>query len=250
MRRSGLILALALLATPAVATAQMFSDISESPQNHQLEVKFGPYLPDIDGEGGVNAYSALFENDEMFMTRVEYDYQFWKEYGSLAVAIEIGYAQVTGNGFATGSLNRTSDETTLHIMPFTLALAYHFDVGAVRYDVPLVPYVKLGIDYYIWWITDGLGDTASFAVESQQTQSEVPVRDGAGDTWGWHVAVGVKILLDVLSPSTAQAFDVEVGVNNSYLFVELLYADVSDFGSDSSWQLGDMTVFGGVAFEF
>ena len=48
----------------------------------------------------------------------------------------------------------------------------------------------------------------------------------------------------------ARAFDLDMGVNNSYLFAEYLSATIDDFGDRNSLHLGDDTVFFGVAFDF
>lgn len=234
-----------LVLLPAAASAQLYGEASESPKSHSFELKFGIYTPQIDEGESTTAYGRAFGGDAMFMTRIEYDYQFWKGFGSLAIGGEFGYAQVSGFGVAHDSDLDTQDETALHMFPFSISLVYHFDVLATRYQVPLVPYVKVGFDYYVWWVTNGLGDTAEYQAEDSTTLFE-----GAGGTFGWHVQAGIKLLLDFLAPQMAQTFDNEVGVNNTYLFAEMLYADVSDFGSDSSWQLGDLTALFGVAFEF
>ncbi len=239
----------AVLLAPMSALPQGYDEFAESPRRHQLEIKFGPYTPDMDSEG-INTYALFFDNESMFMTRLEYDYQFWQDWGSLAIGAEIGYGQITGNGLATGTGEATSDETSLNMLPTSLSLVYHLDVAAIRWGIPLVPYVKVGVDYTLWWITNGIDETSTYESPTPNADGTVTVFDGEGDTFGWHVAGGIKLLLDTMAPKMAQTFDTDAGVNNSYLFVEFLYADISDFGSDTSFQLGDMTVFLGLAFEF
>lgn len=235
------------------ASAQMFDGQSfSSPKSHQIEIKFGPYTPGIDDGEGTGAYEKIFGGDSMIMARFEYDYQFWQGFGTLAVGFELGYGSVTGKGVMTGSEDATADETDLNIVPIAVSLVYHFDVLANRWDIPLVPFVKVGLDYNIWWVNNGVGDTSEAVIYNTpgDPTSGGTKFEGAGDTWGWHVAVGLKLRLDGMAPKTAQTFDNEVGVNHSYLFAELLYADISDFGSDKSWQLGDLTGLFGLAFEF
>lgn len=237
-----------LTLAPASALAQLYGEPAESPRTQQIEIKFGLYTPQIDSEGlAANPYARIFDNDSMFLSKIEYDYQVYRDFGSLAIGGELGYGQVAGSGLASGTTSSTSDETKLHILPMSLALVYHFDVLAVRWSVPLVPYVKVGLDYHIWWITDGVGDTSEYV--NTDAAGEHHTR-GSGDTFGWHVAAGLKLLLDDLAPGMARTFDNEVGVNNTYLFGEFLYADISDFGSSESFQLGDTTALFGLAFEF
>jgi len=233
-----------LLLLPTGAQAQFFSDLADSPRTQSFELKFGAYTPDIDSEKGITAYEDIFGDESMFLTRIEYDYQFWQGFGSLAVGGEFGYGSVSGKGHEVATDTKSNDETTLNMLPMSIALVYHLDVMALRWDVPLVPFFKAGIDYNVWWITDGVDDTASYE------DSNGKKFEGEGDTWGYHISAGIKLLLDVFAPSTAQTFDNEVGVNNSYFFAEYVYSDISDFGSDKSFQLGDSSFLFGLAFEF
>jgi len=238
-----LILTTALL-LPLTASAQFFSDLQDSPRTQSFELKFGAYTPDIDSETGVTAYDDIFGEESMFLTRIEYDYQFWQGFGSLAIGGEFGYGKVSGKGREVATDSKSNDETTFNMLPMSIGLIYHLDVLALRWDIPLVPFVKVGIDYNVWWITDGVDDTATFEDEDGETF------EGEGDTWGYHASIGLKLLLDIFAPTMAQTFDNEVGVNNSYLFAEYVYSDISDFGSDKSFQLGDSTFLFGLAFEF
>lgn len=167
----------------------------------------------------------------------------------MAVGFELGYGSVTGHGVEAGTNTESADETKLHIFLMNISLVYHFDVFVEWWKVLLVFYVKAGFDYNIWWITDGVGETTEYSGVAAEGESPLTL-EGKGDTWGWHVTGGIKILLDVFAPRMAQTFDVDAGVNNSYLFAEVVYADISDFGSDTSFQLGDLVFLFGMAFEF
>jgi hypothetical protein len=237
-----------VLLAPATASAQLFGLTGESSRDFQFELKFGSYTPDIDSEG-VDAYSTIFDDESMFMTRIELDWQLYKGFGSVAVGGELGYAAVTGKAVATGSTDSTTDETELNMVPFSLSLVYHLDIMALKWNIPLVPFFKAGLDYCIWWINDGLGDTSSYS-SVDETTAKTTNFEGSGDTWGWHVSVGLKLLLDGFAPQMAQTFDNEIGVNNSYLFMEYVVSDIDDFGSDKSFQLGDKNLMFGIAFEF
>jgi hypothetical protein len=237
-----------LLTAPTAASAQLFGIAGESSREFQFELKFGNYTPDIDSEG-VDAYSTIFDDKSMFMTRIELDWQLFQGFGSIAIGGEFGYAQVTGNAVAVDTSDTTTDETQFKMIPLSLSLIYHLDIMAVKWRFPVVPFFKAGIDYCIWWINDGLDETSSYSVTDPDTGKSEKF-EGTGDTWGWHVATGVKFLLDNFAPQMAQTFDNEVGVNNSYLFVEYVISDIDDFGSDKSFQLGDENLMFGLAFEF
>ncbi len=230
-----LVLLLALL--PSLASAQLYDALSESPLTQTVEFKLGPYTPDVDSDGG-GAYDAIFGDDEMIMFRFEYSWVAWRGVGGMvSVGGEIGYGSVTGTAIDPDSGASAADETALNMVPFSLVAGYYLDTWADI--VPVVPYAKLGLDYSIWWVTDGVGDTSTFGGS-----------DASGDTWGMHVSLGARLLLDFLAPGMARAFDAEAGVNNSYFFAEWYYASDDDFGSSSSWQLGDSTALFGLAFDF
>ena len=244
---------LALVLCAPLANAQLYGLNAESPRSHQIEIKFGAYMPGIDSEKGVNAYEVMFEENSIFMSRFEYNYQFWKSFGSLALGVELGYGQVTGSGRELSAstedspvtyAGKSSDETQLMIVPMSLSLVYQFDVMATRWNVPLVPFLKAGLDYNIWWITDGVEEVASYTPDGGKKL------EGYGDTFGWHVSAGIKLLLDVFAQNMAKTFDNEVGVNNSYLVAEYVYSDINDFGSKKSFQLGDSWLMFGLAFEY
>ena len=226
--------ALGAVAAPALA------ERIETPVDWQVEIKFGPYKPSIDEEFGGSAtpFEDIYGSSDVLMGLVEIDYQFWRGVGSFAVGGTIGYALDNGTAIIQGTETKSNDATTFNVLPLQLSLVYHFDYLATQYDVPLVPFVKVGVDYWIWWIRDAAGDTAQFGGG-----------EGSGGTFGWHWSAGLKVLLDWIDEDSSVSFDNEFGVNNSYLFAEFLWADVDDFGSSSSLKAGDHTFFFGLAFE-
>lgn len=222
---------------PLAASAQLYDALAQTPLTQTVEFKLGPYTPDIDSEGGA-AYKGIFGDDEMLMFRFEYAWVAWRGVGGMvSVGGEIGYGSVTGTSIDPTDGSAGADETSLHMLPLALTAGYYLDTwGDI---VPIVPYAKLGLDYNIWWVTDGVGDTSS-----------VGGNRGSGDTWGVHFSLGARILLDFLAPGMARSFDAEAGVNNSYFFAEWYYGWDNDFGSGSSWQIGDSTAMFGLAFDF
>lgn len=233
------------LFAPQSANAQLYGVVAESPQTMQIEFKFGPYTPNIDKSGGGNAYATVYQ-DPMFMFRTQLDYQVYQGVGTIGIGGEFGIATVDGSSSLTeSSFSASSDSTSFWMVPLALTVSYNFDYLATRYEVPIVPYVQVGVDYYLWWFTDDTGATSE-APDASIGQN----RPGVGGTFGWHATVGLKILLDVFAPQMAQTFDIEIGVNNSYIFAQLLYASIDDFGAEGSWDLGELTGLYGIAFEF
>ena len=227
------------------AFAQVIQDQNDryrSPQHFAFELRFGPYTPAIDSEfgGKRTPYRDFFGSGSHLMTQIEFDYQIIRHMGSLGVGVGMGYLSATGNNRAEGSGALTADTSHLKLFPFSLSAVYRFDLALERWKFPLVPYGKAGLDYAIWSINNGNGDVPS----------DPSGGTGRGGTWGWHVAVGLSLVLDVFDPVAAHQFDVEMGVNHTHLFVELGHWDISGLGASDKLHLGDTTWLGGLMFEF
>lgn len=222
-------LALGALAAPNDANA-------ESPVNMMFEFKAGPYTPDNLG----SAFKTHFGNDSGFIVEGEYDWQFWRGVGSLGLGFHLGYGSISGKS-VTESGKKGIDSTAIHWLPLRLSLVYRFDYLWTRLDFPFTIYVKAGFDYSFWWIRDGSDSIA---------QSE-DGKDGYGGTFGFHVVAGVAFVLDWLAPDMEKAFDVEWGINNSYIFAEYMYAQIDNFGAKGAFDLTEKATFHiGIGLEF
>ncbi len=255
MRCPAVILASIALLAPAAAAAYV-----PSPQYGAFEIKFGPYTPNVDAEPGLRPneegllpYESAFNDDAMFLTMLELDYQFLRLRGiNFGVGGGVGFMQTYAKA-RTVSGAQSADYTVLNVMPFVLLGVVRVDVLASELHVPIVPFFKGGLNWYLWWVLGG-GETARFTYEDEQgnTHSE----KGSGGTPGWQISPGIAIQLDGFDRMSARTFDNEVGVNHSYLFFEYTYAQVeglfggknmylspTDLGSNGTWMIG-------VALEF
>jgi len=221
----------------------------QSPRNFALEFRAGPYAPQVDNEfsGTESApHEQFFGNSTRLMFQVELDYQFFQSFGSLAVSAAGGYFTEQARSFVAPQSpgdaleERSGDQTALTIFPLSVGLVYRFDVTARRWNLPIVPYGKLGLDYFIWSVTDG----------SDKISNPADGPRGTGATRGWYAAAGAAFLLDFLDPGSAQELDSEIGVNHTYAFVEIVRHDVSGLGQSRPLQLGDTTWQVGLMFEF
>lgn len=218
---------------------------AESPRHFMAEVHVGFYTPDVDKQfASLTPYRNTFgEGDFNPLFGLHLDYQLLQGFGSLAVGGSIKYSFSLGQ-----ALNKdgtvSNDTTTLHLIPMALSLVYRFDWLQRNYEVPLVPYVKGGLTWMVWLVTDGSGDVAS------STDLKGKAVEGRGGTFGWHAAVGLQIHLDWMMPGMAAEFDNEIGVNDTYLFAEWSWNRINDFGSSKSMDLSDDTLTFGVMFEF
>lgn len=238
-------LALAALALGGLVTAAAPSEAhAESPRDMTVTLHLGAYAPQVDEQfTTATPWDDVFGDSTMFLMGVEVGYHLFKGHGTLAVTGGWRYGWI--DGAALGSDGEASDdEVGFNFMPFTANLVYRWDWASVRHGVPLVPYVKVGLTAALWWATNGKDEIANVSVEGGDP------RTGRGLTFGWQVGGGIQFLLDALAPSMAKEFDVEVGVNNSFLFAEFMYTELNDFGSSESINLGDAAFSFGLMFEF
>ena len=249
-----------------------------SPQRFALELKFGLYSPHIDDTPGLNGrpFAELFNNqytDEpgkqpagKGLFTVEFDWQFWRPFGSFGLAVSAGYTGRKSHSFeyvidangprqcrlADGECMRSGDTTQLNIFPVTLELVYRFDVLSLRYHIPIVPYIKAGLAYYIWFIQKGDGGVST----GLPSPNNDPARDMSewqayGGVPGFVLHPGVMLLLDAFDRKAAQTLDAELGINHTYLFAELNYANIAGLGIfKDKITLSDTTWNAGLAFEF
>jgi hypothetical protein len=241
-----------LVAAPRVSRAQEFAQEAsivegepynryKSPQRFAFELTFGPYRPDIDGEfnGARTPYKDYFGSGQNLLTRIEFDYQFWHRYGSLAAGLGLGYFSVTGTAPQANGGLPSGDKSQLKIVPFSLSAVYRFDYFLQTVKFPLVPFGKIGLDWAYWQNTDGNGNIA---------QSDGG--HGRGGTWGWHVGAGVALMIDFLDPDAAHDFDQDLGVNHTGLTFEFYHADLSGLGEANRLRVGDTSWTLGLLLEF
>ena len=212
-----------------------------------FELKFGPYLPDIDSAfATATPYADTFGGASL-LSAVELDRFFAWPAGHLGVAGQLGFFRRSapafeqdGAGKAVMDMRSDSDETSLTLVPTSLSAVYRMTALADRTPVPLVPFAKAGVSYYLWWIDKGNGDTA-------ETMQNGKARGG---TWGWQASLGLALRLGFLDPDAQGKLDSDFGVQHTTLFGEVLTASIDGFGDDQRLRLGDLTWLLGLGFVF
>lgn len=207
-----------------------------SPQNYAFELRFGLYRPEVDDEfgGEKTPYRDIFGTDSNLLFGVELDWQITSIYiGSLGIGGFIGYFRDEGKALLPGNTNSAQEEVTFNILPLELILIIRIDILADKVKIPIVPYFKSGLCYYIWW--SEAGDSLS-----KNDKGE----DALGGIWGYKLGTGIMLRLDQFDLKTAKDFDREWGVNHTSLFFEWFWTKVNNFEqgglnlSDSSWSVG------------
>ncbi|MGC6418289.1 MAG: MXAN_2562 family outer membrane beta-barrel protein [Bradymonadia bacterium] len=215
---------------------------SESP-DYTFEVQAGSYMPNIDSQfessqGSVRPpYEEAFGGDPSLVLRLKLQRNLAAPFGTIGLGSSIGYWCKEGKAIApTGS--DASDTTEMVIYPIQLEASYRLDRWVEYF--PLVPMVRGGLSYYYWRIFDGADDLASFSTG----------QDAQGGTLGWHVALGVHILLDAFDQEAAIDFERDAGLVNTYFTIEYQMSRVDDFGSAESFRLGDDVLLFGLALDY
>jgi hypothetical protein len=232
----------------------------ESPQRFAIEVRLGPYYPRVDtnptlAQSGPYAgpYQQTFGTSARVEVAGEFDYQAYRipGVGTIGPGISVGYTSASGLApllKPEGGQKFSAETTSLSIFPMYLVAVVRFDILDRQFHVPLVPYLKGGLGYALWQASNSAGTSVSSTARGAQTNGVL----GEGHTWGTQLAVGLAIDLNFLDRRASVGFDNATGVNHTYIFGELMRADLSGIFQSEAHTLyvGDYTWMSGVAFEF
>jgi len=226
---------------PGLVRAQA-SQSSDVP-TWEIEVQTGPYRPKVSGNAIVRDYYKLtYPSDgSMFkgmplLTVIQGDWYLLRDYGLLGVSFAAGYWKVSGTArscyVGTGATQQAvpctaqtvfesvpgNTVTSLTMIPLSVGVQYRYDWLKRSLHVPLVPYAKAGLDYWIWFNDKGgsLSHNAAGAA-------------GDGATWGFHGAAGLALNLDWLDPSSG-SLGAKSDFTGVYLFGEYSTYIANDFG--------------------
>jgi hypothetical protein len=239
---AGVAAVLAVLTGSGVASAdglRYLQDDYRSPQNFALEIRGGPYYPDVDDEfdGSATPFQDSFDDHSRLRIGFEVDWQALRTpVASLGVGLSGSLMRYVGTARFEGSGEASSEETTLIVLPIVALAVVRFDFAIREWQVPLAPYVKLGFGTYLWFAEDGDG-----TARADGADGEADAVLGSGRTHGLELSGGVAFLLDFLEPQAARKLDADGGVNHSYLFAEILWATMDGFGANGVMNLGDTT---------
>lgn len=225
-------LGVAVLLTALPGEAQVLSPTAESPRDGSVELRFGSYRPHIDDGLASKPFEKIYGTGNLLLFEGELQRFFYQGIGTAGFSLTVGYAEKFGYTRKASDGTQSSERSGFHVLPLHLRALYRFDYPALRWGIPLVPYLKPGLVYIPWWVSKG------------DKIEETDAGQGVGGSLGVELAAGVSLLLDVLEPRLARDFDSELGINHSYLFAEYAYSKVNNFGrggldlSDSHWMFG------------
>ncbi len=265
---------LALLALSATANAQAYweeyneeIDSGDSTPHWNFEVKVGPYSPNVDASaGGMTPFADVFGDKWKVMTIFGIDRYFAFPSGQLGISGTLGFSNRSAKAFALGpdgrpfededgNLVRSSgDSTSFRLMPTSLGAVYRFTRLDDEYGIPVVPYGKLALAYYLWWFTDPNGDTSETPTaacpDAGMSGSTCDGNFGRGGSFGYQATLGIALRAERIDPSAELSLRTEMGIEHAGFFAEVQLADVDGFGASDKLSVGDTTWFGGINFEF
>lgn len=256
----------ALLALGGSASAQAFQpywedetaiEETDTPSDIKWHagIKLGPYVPSIDAQLGDSAYQDMFGGYNI-VPMIDVDRFFLWPAGQLGAGISLGYLGKTANAYEEGSdMRAAGDETSFKLIPFTVNAVYRFTQLDDEYGIPLVPYARAGVGYYVWWTTAPDGTVAEVyqdgdgnACDPEMTV-DCTANKGRGASMGVVGALGLAIRAERIDP-TAAATMRDGGMHHAGFYAEYQLAKVDGFGRDGKLSVGDNTWFAGVDFEF
>jgi hypothetical protein len=224
-------------------------------------VRIGPYIPGIDAQLDMPVGSFEGPYEQMFggrswMPVLDVDYFLWRGFGQLGVGASIGYMGKKARAWQAGSdpmdpmrPRSEGDSNRFRLMPTSINAVYRFTYLDDEYGIPIVPYARGGLAYYVWWITAPNGDFAKSCVGPNTSPDTCERTTAAGASLGLVGSVGIAIRAERIDESAARSMR-ESGIEHAGFYAEYSAAKVDGFGSDAKLSVGAATWFAGVDFEF
>jgi hypothetical protein len=198
------------------------------PRNWIVELKFSTvYYPDLDNgvtplvlnngsvtdpsyTGLTGPFHAVMGSKHRLLSQLEGDYALWQGFGTLSVGLGFAYAEFYGHTYripADGSPPvLTGDSTYFREVQTRTLLIYRLDPWP---RIPLIPYVKGGLDWVYYWSTLSNGSISSANGVS-----------GDGLTTGLEFTLGMAFQLDVIDGTIAQDAYNSIGISHSYFIFD------------------------------
>lgn len=220
-------------------------------------VRVGPYRPGIDKQLGISPgpYERMFGTAPAIMPVLDVDRILWTGFGQLGIGGSIGYTQRTADAFQVKTKADEADvrvggaSTHFRLLPLALTASYRFTWLDETYGIPIVPYVRGGLSYYVWWSTAPDGSISRVCKPGATDPACDKSNKAFGASAGVQGSIGLAIRAERIDADTAQSMR-QSGIQHAGIYGELSVANVNGFGSDSKLSVGDRTWFAGVDFEF
>ena len=247
------------------------------PAKWNFGIKAGPYVPDIDSDVAQEQdgpWERMFGGPGV---RVDFEldrYFLWPS-GQLGVTASVGFMGKSADAFATASCNagetgciggvkpatndsgeitRSAEGTSFRLLPSSLGVVYRFTGLDDQFRIPIVPYGKVGLSYYLWWITSpsgGIAETPTMdCPDPADSEADCDGNRALGASLGFQATLGIAFRAERIDKQAALSLRNDAGIEHAGFYAEMTYAQVDGFGSDSKLPVGDLTWSAGINFEF
>jgi len=176
-------------------------------------------------------FEAVFGTHHRLLMEGEVERDLWQGFGSVGVGAGVAYSEFYGTGFHDiGSSDnpvylKSSDGTGFHLLTAKLFATYRFDYF-VPDGFPLVPYVKGGLDWVVYWEQLSSGDI-----------TQGPNGKALGLVTGLEATAGVSFLLDFIDPLIARDMYTDLGIAHSFLTAGWTWQDIQNDPSNLIHQI-------------
>lgn len=266
--------AVIVLAAMGTASAQTyFEELDEGPVTPpgpedvkwNFGLEFGPFVPSVDdGFDGEGPFERMFGSGPFLVSKMTLDRYFLWPLGQLGVSAGIGFLTTSADAFRvddsgniavdpdTGEpLRADGASTTFRLFPTNLSAVYRFTALDDRYRIPLVPYGRLGLSYYLWYVTRPDGSVAEVSTADCNVDTmDCSGNKARGGSLGWQGSIGLAIRAERLDPEAGVSLRNQLGIEHAGMFAELTLAQVDGFGADDKLSVGDLFWAAGINFEF
>ncbi len=243
------------------------AEVGAAPVHWDLEIKLGPYVPAVDSEFDLGAdevgpFEQMFGDGPFLLSGMTLDRYFVYPAGQLGLTGSLGFLTKKARAFQVDEsggvitnedgvpIRSDGDWNRFRMIPMSLGVVYRYTQLDDLYHIMVVPYARVGLSYYVWWVTGPGGSIAEVPTD------DCPDLDGCtgdralGASLGWQASGGLAVRLERIDPDAEVALRTELGIEHAGFVFEGTYAKVDGFGSDKKLSVGDTTWFGGINFEF
>ncbi len=241
-------------------------------------IKLGPYTPAIDDQLGTNMttgvgpYAAMFGNfytDDnadgvpeghdrhvyQYLPTLDVERVIWSGSGQVLLGGSLGYMQKKGFAYQDGSsanevfrLRSRASSNTFRLIPFALTASYRLTQLDDLWGIPVVPYLRGGLAYYVWWMKGPSGNLSKICTDGTE-DSDCDSNKAYGGSLGFQGSLGMSIRAERIDKDASRSMK-QSGIYHAGFYVEVMAAIVNGFGSDTKLSVGDKTWFAGFDFEF
>ncbi len=221
-----------------------------------VSVAVGPYTPQIDKQLGLTPgpYKAMFGGYSI-LPQITVDRVLWRKYGQFGVGASLGYMSKSAHPFQDMTSptdpdrpRSEGDTNSFTLIPAALSAFYRFTMLDDDYGIPIIPYARVGLDYYVWWVKAPNGGFAKVCGDGGM-EPDCSQNKALGASLGIQGTIGIAIRAERIDKNAAQSMR-DGGIEHAGFFGEVELADVNGFGESGKLSVGDTTWFAGVEFEF